>query len=280
MLILRTLAGSRAYGLSAPGSDWDYHEVFVTPTSELLSLGSEARRTRWEEKQEGADTQAWELGHFPIACPKCYNKADGKKGRPEQEQGQDLRGNLRSSSGGAASEKKDSSLGDQIISERASQLRETTGETERETVERGDSSTTLYDLQNTPSMAGKEVNTSTRPYRRGPEKQQARKSSDPLSQLSQSNTDVRTQPQCTCAKKSIDTQGWELGRFLFLATKCNPTVLETFVAPTVFNDSCPVSAQGNLAVELRGLLPYVLSRQLVHDAFRGYAPNQIGRAHA
>src|SRR3990167_9939128 len=127
MLILRTLAGSRAYGLSAPGSDWDYHEVFVAPTSELLSLGSEARRTRWEEKQEGADTQAWELGHF-----------------------------------------------------------------------------------------------------------------------------------------------------LHLATKCNPTVLETFVAPTVFDDGspCPVGEQGSLAVELRGLLPPVLSTKPVYDALRGYAHNQ------
>jgi len=126
-LILRTLAGSRAYGLETPESDYDYHEVFVTPTRELLSLGSESRKTRWEEKQEGTDTQAWELGHF-----------------------------------------------------------------------------------------------------------------------------------------------------LYLATKCNPTVLETFVAPTVFNDgsSCPVGEQGSLAVRLRGLLPHVLSRGLVYDAFRGYAHNQ------
>ena len=125
MLILRTLAGSRAYGLATPESDYDFHEVFVTPTSELLSLGSEVRRARWEEKQEGADTQAWELSHF-----------------------------------------------------------------------------------------------------------------------------------------------------LHLATKCNPTVLETFVAPIVYDNAAPTLDEQTLAHELRGLLPYVLSRQLVHDAFRGYAHNQ------
>ena len=37
--ILKVLTGSRAYGLDTPESDYDYHGVYVTPTSELLAIG-------------------------------------------------------------------------------------------------------------------------------------------------------------------------------------------------------------------------------------------------
>lgn len=63
-----------------------------------------------------------------------------------------------------------------------------------------------------------------------------------------------------------DFQAWEIGHFLDLATRGNPTVLETFVAPVVI--STP------LGFELRGLLPFVLSKHKVYNAFRGYAKNQ------
>ncbi len=119
-LILKTLAGVRAYGLETEGSDWDFHAVFVTPTSALLSLGQRPAESVWKE-------------------------------------------------GGAGGE---------------------------------------------------------------------------------------------------DLQSWELGRFLYLAVKNNPTVLETFVAPI------EVMHTTKLGRELRELFPHVLSRKRVFDAYRGYAHNQ------
>lgn len=68
-----------------------------------------------------------------------------------------------------------------------------------------------------------------------------------------------------------DNTGWELGHFLNLATHCNPTVLETFVAPVVRNADGTLDERGE---QLRALFPYVLSRKRVLDAFRGYASNQ------
>ncbi|KKL64597.1 hypothetical protein LCGC14_2163410, partial [marine sediment metagenome] len=63
-----------------------------------------------------------------------------------------------------------------------------------------------------------------------------------------------------------DFQSWELGHFLHLAVKNNPTVLETFVAP-----SYSATLDG---WALRALFPAVLSRKRVFDAYRGYARNQ------
>lgn len=63
-----------------------------------------------------------------------------------------------------------------------------------------------------------------------------------------------------------DNTAWELGHFLRLATHCNPTILETFVAPVVVSNE--------YGDELRQLFPYVLKRKAVFDAFRGYASNQ------
>ncbi len=67
--------------------------------------------------------------------------------------------------------------------------------------------------------------------------------------------------------KDEDRQTWEIGHFLHLATRCNPTILETFVAPAV-QLTLP------FAPELRSLLPYVLNRKRIHDSFLGYAHNQ------
>ena len=62
--ILTVLTGSRAYGLETKDSDFDYHGVFVTPTRELLSIGSKPKQTRtWSESEE-QDSVAWEVGHF------------------------------------------------------------------------------------------------------------------------------------------------------------------------------------------------------------------------
>ena len=125
-LLLKTLAGSRAYGLETPESDYDYHAVFITPTSELLALGNTPKGQTWDES------------------------------------------------------------------------------------------------------------------------------------------------------KDVDLQTWELGRFLFLATKCNPTILETFVAPIVDEKSPNLlqAFQRITSEELRALLPHILTRRRVRDAFRGYAHNQ------
>ena len=63
-----------------------------------------------------------------------------------------------------------------------------------------------------------------------------------------------------------DNTSWELGHFLFLATKCNPTILEVFKAPIV-----QVSKAGH---DLRALFPHVWNRDGVHNAFIGYGLNQ------
>lgn len=60
--ILQVLVGSRAHGLDSDDSDWDYRGVFVTPTSEILKLGSNHKTTSWIEGKE--DNTSWEVGHF------------------------------------------------------------------------------------------------------------------------------------------------------------------------------------------------------------------------
>jgi len=63
-----------------------------------------------------------------------------------------------------------------------------------------------------------------------------------------------------------DNTAWELRHFLELALQCNPTVLETFVAP--------VKNATDLGRFLRTLFPYVLNKKRIYDAFRGYAHQQ------
>ena len=69
-----------------------------------------------------------------------------------------------------------------------------------------------------------------------------------------------------------DDTTWEIGHFLNMATHCNPTILETFLAPSV-----PV----DLGVEemrfgnrLRSLFPHVWNSTDVMNAFIGYGLNQ------
>jgi len=67
-----------------------------------------------------------------------------------------------------------------------------------------------------------------------------------------------------------DDTSWEVGKFLNLATHCNPTILETFLAPTV-----PVPIQNAIwGLELQKLFPYVWNSKGVKDAFIGYGLNQ------
>lgn len=76
-----------------------------------------------------------------------------------------------------------------------------------------------------------------------------------------------------------DDTGWELGHFLDLATHCNPTILETFLAPMVSSSNCPEEGyigtnNEKYAQELRDLFPYIWNSKGVFDAFQGYSKNQ------
>lgn len=63
-----------------------------------------------------------------------------------------------------------------------------------------------------------------------------------------------------------DDTSWEIGHFLNLATKCNPTILEVFFAP--------ITESTELGIELRSLFPYVWNADAVVNAFVGYGLNQ------
>ena len=67
-------------------------------------------------------------------------------------------------------------------------------------------------------------------------------------------------------KQVEDNTMWELGHFLFLATKCNPTILEVFAAPIVEST--------DIGDSLRKELPRVWNSKGVRDAFIGYGLNQ------
>lgn len=67
-----------------------------------------------------------------------------------------------------------------------------------------------------------------------------------------------------------DDTSWEIGKFLLMATKCNPTVLETFLAPQVEVEG----VEKKWGVELRELFPHIWNSQYVKDAFIGYGINQ------
>lgn len=67
-------------------------------------------------------------------------------------------------------------------------------------------------------------------------------------------------------KEAEDNTMWELGHFLFLATKCNPTILEVFAAPIVETT--------DIGDSLRKLFPRIWNSRGVRDAFIGYGLNQ------
>lgn len=71
-----------------------------------------------------------------------------------------------------------------------------------------------------------------------------------------------------------DDTSWEIGKFLLMATKCNPTVLECFVAPIAENGPRVGTREATYGGELRLLFPYVWNSQYVKDAFIGYGINQ------
>ena len=67
-------------------------------------------------------------------------------------------------------------------------------------------------------------------------------------------------------KEKEDNTSWEIGRFMFLATKCNPTILEVFCAPVI------ESTDEGMA--LRAQFSRVWNAKGVMDAFIGYGLNQ------
>lgn len=75
-----------------------------------------------------------------------------------------------------------------------------------------------------------------------------------------------------------DDTSWELGHFLNLARHCNPTILETFLAP--MQEEWVKVSEGldydGLAYgkELRSLFPYIWNAKDVMNAFLGYGINQ------
>lgn len=64
----------------------------------------------------------------------------------------------------------------------------------------------------------------------------------------------------------IDNTVWEIGKFLRMACACNPTILETFLAP--------IKEADKWGMELRELFPYVWNSVDVKNAFCGYSKNQ------
>jgi len=67
-----------------------------------------------------------------------------------------------------------------------------------------------------------------------------------------------------------DDTAWEVGHFLNMAVHCNPTILETFLAPDI-----PVKIQHAIwGLKLRELFPHVWNSKDVMNAFIGYGLNQ------
>lgn len=64
----------------------------------------------------------------------------------------------------------------------------------------------------------------------------------------------------------MDDFSWELGHFIDLALKCNPSVLEAF--------KCPILASTKEGRELINLFPYFLNRTKIYNAYLGFAISQ------
>lgn len=70
-----------------------------------------------------------------------------------------------------------------------------------------------------------------------------------------------------------DDTSWEIGHFLNLATHCNPTILETFLAPFA-QEQVAGDKIAEFCYGLRDLFPYVWNSTDVKNAFIGYGFNQ------
>lgn len=78
-----------------------------------------------------------------------------------------------------------------------------------------------------------------------------------------------------------DDTCWEIGHFLNMAVHCNPTILETFLAPRwnyPHSDRVPFTEEAHIlekmGSDLRELFPHVWNSTDVMNAFIGYGRNQ------
>ena len=73
-----------------------------------------------------------------------------------------------------------------------------------------------------------------------------------------------------------DQTMYEIGHFLHLATKCNPSILEVFKAPKqpIAYTKAEIARLELWGSKLNALFPYVWNPIGVFEAFRGYAHNQ------
>lgn len=85
----------------------------------------------------------------------------------------------------------------------------------------------------------------------------------PTSQMLKIGADIKNS---TWIEGKEDDTAWEVSKFLLMAAKSNPTVLETFLAPI-----STIQDEGSL---LRDLFPHVWNSNDVMNAFIGYGHNQ------
>jgi len=74
-----------------------------------------------------------------------------------------------------------------------------------------------------------------------------------------------------------DQTMYEIGHFLYLATKCNPSILEVFKGPRIYEDNPYPPQEWNgddFGHELKCLFPYVWNPNDAFNAFVGYSSNQ------
>jgi len=109
-----------------------------------------------------------------------------------------------------------------------------------------------------------------------------------------------TSQQTSWVEGTVDDVSWEVGKFLFLAQKCNPSILECFLAPRVMHvpvwdvnilgekeehlepfiarpgeeRRSEISKEDRFGTELRDLFPYLWSSKGIRNAFVGYGLNQ------
>ena len=88
--------------------------------------------------------------------------------------------------------------------------------------------------------------------------------------------------QTSWIEGKIDDTSWELEKFLLMATKSNPSVLEVFMSPSAYYDNNPNSectlelfrCTHCLGKQLRSLFPHVWNSNDVKNAFISYGHNQ------
>ena len=86
---------------------------------------------------------------------------------------------------------------------------------------------------------------------------------------------VKYKPNSFLEGKEDQTM-YEIGHFLHLATKCNPSILEVFKAPKqpIAYTKSEIQRLELWGLKLVALFPYVWNPIGVFEAFRGYAHNQ------